>query len=203
MTGQEGERDAGESRIWTVPNVLSVSRIVGIGVFCYLLFGPDLRIAAAVLLLVSGLTDFADGYIARHFDQVSSLGKVLDPTADRIVVASSVIAILVYGAVPLWLGVVVLVREALVSGAVLLLAALGARRVDVIWAGKAGTFGLLGCLPLFLASDGAGGWEHPLRVVTYVLVVPALALSWYAAFSSVPLARRALREGRAPRCAAG
>jgi cardiolipin synthase (CMP-forming) len=193
----------GDSRILTVPNVLSASRIVGIAVFCYLLFGWHQRIAAAVLLLVSGLTDFADGYIARRFAQVSALGKVLDPTADRIVVATAGIAIVVYGAVPVWLGVVVLVREALVSGAVLLLAALGARRIDVIWVGKAGTFGLMGCLPLFLATDGPGGWEHPLRVVTYVLVVPALVLSWYAAASYLPMARQALREGRAPRCAAG
>lgn len=192
-----------ESRIWTAPNILSASRIAGIAVFCYLLFGPGLRIAAAVLLAVSGVTDFADGWIARRFKQVSNLGKVLDPTADRIVVVTAVIAIVVYGAIPLWLGVVILVREALVSGAVLLLAALGARRIDVIWVGKAGTFGLLGCLPLFLAADGAGSWEHPLRIVTYVLVVPALALSWYAAAAYLPLARRALREGRAPRCAAG
>jgi cardiolipin synthase len=187
-----------ESRILTVPNLLSISRIVGIGVFCYLLFGPGYRIAAAALLAVSGVTDFVDGYVARHFNQVSNLGKVLDPTADRLVVATAVVSIVVYGAIPVWLGVVVLVREALVSGAVLLLAALGAKRIDVIWAGKAGTFGLLGCIPLFLASDGAGGFEHALRVVTYVLVVPALALSWYAAASYVPIARRALRQGRRP-----
>ena len=205
MTGAEEEPDAtaGTSRVWTVPNALSASRIVGIGVFVYLLFGAHQRIAAAALLAVSGVTDFADGYIARRFKQVSALGKVLDPTADRIVVATSVVAIVVYGAVPVWLAVVVLAREALVSGAVLLLAALGARRIDVIWVGKAGTFGLLGCLPLFLASDGPGSWEHPLRIVTWVLIVPALALSWYAAVSYLPMARRALREGRAPRCAAG
>lgn len=201
--GSDEAEDPAAGRIWTVPNLLSLSRIAGIGVFCYLLFGPNLRIAAAVLLAVSGVTDFADGYIARHFNQVSALGKVLDPTADRIVVATSVIAILVYGAVPVWLGVVVIVREVLVSGAVLLLAALGARRIDVIWVGKAGTFGLMGCLPLFLATDGPGSWEHPLRVLTYVLVMPALAFSWYAALSYVPLARRALREGRAPRPVAG
>jgi cardiolipin synthase len=200
--GPEAVDEPGEDRIWTIPNVLSASRIAGIGVFCYLLFGPNLRIAAAFLLLGSGLTDFADGYIARHFNQVSALGKVLDPTADRVVVATSVIAILAYGAVPVWLGVVVIVREVLVSGAVLLLAALGARRIDVIWVGKAGTFGLMGCLPLFLVTDGTGWWEHPVRIVTWVLVVPALAFSWYAAASYVPLALRALKEGRAPKCAA-
>jgi cardiolipin synthase (CMP-forming) len=186
----------GESRIWTIPNVLSLSRIAGIGVFCYLLFGPNLRIAAAFLLFASGVTDFADGYIARHFHQVSSLGKVLDPTADRIVVATAGVSIIVYGAIPVWLGVVILVREALVSGAVLFLAALGAKRIDVIWAGKAGTFGLLGCMPLFLVSDGPGWWEHPVRVLTFVLVVPALLFAWYAAASYVPIALRALREGR-------
>jgi cardiolipin synthase (CMP-forming) len=186
----------GEARIATVPNALSLARLGGLGLFCYLLFGANEPIAAAVVLGVTGATDFVDGVVARRFDQVTSLGKVLDPTADRIVVITGMCSILAYGAVPLWLGLLVICREVLVSGAVLLLAVLGARRIDVLWVGKAGTFGLMGCFPLFLGSYGGATWQHVLRDVTWVLIVPALVFSLYAAASYVPLARSALREGR-------
>jgi cardiolipin synthase (CMP-forming) len=197
------EPEEGLDRILTVPNVITLLRLLCIPVFLWLLFGLHEQTAAAILLAVLGATDWVDGYVARRFKQVSTFGKVLDPTADRLLVGTAVIVVIVHGAVPVWFGVVTLVREALVGLMVLVLAGLGAARIDVVWVGKAGTFGLMGCLPLFLATDGPGGWEHPLRVVTYVLVVPALVLSWYAAASYLPMARQALREGRAPRCAAG
>jgi len=184
----------GLDRIWTVPNLLSVGRLGLVALFCWLLFGPGDRVAAAAVLAVAGATDFVDGYVARRFHQVTTLGKVIDPTADRVVVATGVIAIAVYGAVPAWLAALVLSRELVVSLAVLGLAALGARRIDVLWVGKAGTFGLMGCFPLFLLSDAPQGWAHVLRDVTWVLVVPALVLSFVAAASYVPLARRALSE---------
>jgi cardiolipin synthase len=186
-----------ETRVWTLPNILSLARLAGMGLFCYLLFETSNRIAAGAVLAVTGITDFLDGYIARRFNQVTNLGKILDPTADRVVVVTAGVSVVVYGAVPVWLGVVVLAREALVSGAVLLLAALGARRIDVIWAGKAGTFGLMCCIPLFIGADGPGAFAHDLRIFTYVCVVPALALAWYAAIRYIPEARKALREGRA------
>lgn len=185
-------RDPGLDRIWTVPNLLSIGRLGLVGLFCWLLFGPDDRVAAAAVLAVAGATDFVDGYVARRFHQVTTLGKVIDPTADRVVVATGVIAIAVYGAVPPWLAALVLSREALVSLAVLGLAALGARRIDVLWLGKAGTFGLMGCFPLFLLSYAPQGWAHDLRDVTWVLVFPALAFSLAAAVSYLPLARQAL-----------
>jgi cardiolipin synthase len=189
----------GEARIWTIPNALSLARLAGVALFCYLLFGPNDRILAAAVLAVTGITDFFDGFIARRLNQVTTIGKVLDPTADRIVVTTGVISILVYGAVPVWLGTLVLTREVLVSAAVLLLAALGSERIDVIWAGKAGTFGLMGCFPLFLWSDGPGTFLAVVRDTTWVLVVPALAFSLYAALCYVPLARNALTKGRAGR----
>jgi cardiolipin synthase len=193
----EGGDEQDLDRILTIPNVLSVLRLGGLGLFCYLLFETSAHIAAAGVLAVTGVTDFLDGYIARRFHQVSNLGKVLDPTADRIVVATSIISIVVFGAVPVWLGVVVLIREALVSGAVLLLAALGAKRIDVVWAGKAGTLGLMVCFPLFVLAEGPGSWERIVRDATWIGVVPALALGWYAALSYIPVAREALAAGRA------
>jgi cardiolipin synthase len=193
----------GEARIVTVPNALSLARLGGLALFCYLLFVKNEQVWAAAVLAITCATDFIDGIIARRFNQVTTIGKVLDPTADRIVVITGMISILVYGAVPLWLGVIVISREVLVSAAVLLLAALGAKRIDVLWVGKAGTFGLMGCFPLFLASYGTATWQHVLRDITWVLIVPALALSLYAAASYVPLAREALRAGRGGGAAPG
>ncbi len=193
-----GSPDAALDRIATVPNLLSAGRIVLLGFFVWALFGPDDRVAAVVLLAVCGITDFVDGYVARRFHQVSTIGKVLDPTADRVVLGTGVISIAVYGAVPGWLAGVVLGREILVSLAVLGLAALGAKRIDVLRVGKAGTCGRMGCFPLFLLSDTTGTWASVLRDVTWVLVVPALALSFVAAVSYVPLARKALAERKSP-----
>lgn len=193
-----GDEEAGLDRIWTVPNLLSVGRLVLVGVFLWLLFSEHERIAATVVLMVTGTTDFLDGYVARRLHQVTTLGKVLDPTADRIVVGSGVIAIAAYGAVPWWLAGVVLGRELLVSAAVLALAAIGARRIDVLWFGKAGTFGLMCCFPLFLLGDTHADWARVLRDVTWVAVVPALAFSFMAAVAYVPIARLALAERSAP-----
>lgn len=186
--------DAGLDRIWTVPNALSLGRLLLVALFAYLLLGPNDRIAATVLLMIAGTTDFVDGYVARRFNQVSTIGKVLDPTADRLVLATGIIVIAYYGAVPGWLAGVVLGREALVSVAVLVLAALGAKRIDVLFVGKAGTFGLMCCFPLFLLADTRATWATVLRDVTWVALVPSLAMSLVAAAAYVPLARRALAE---------
>jgi cardiolipin synthase (CMP-forming) len=188
----------GLDRIWTIPNLLSIGRLGLLGVFCWLLFGDHAPVAASIVLAITGTTDFFDGYVARRLHQVTTLGKVLDPTADRIVLATGIIAIAAYGAVPWWLAGLVLGREVLVSLAVLALAALGARRIDVLWVGKAGTFGLMVCFPTFLLSDTHAHWGRVLRDVTWVALVPAMALSLAAAVSYVPIARRALAERRVP-----
>jgi cardiolipin synthase (CMP-forming) len=190
--------EAGLDRIWTIPNLLSLARIGLLVVFCWLLFRDHERVAATVVLMVTGTTDFLDGFVARRLHQVTTLGKVLDPTADRIVLATSVIAVAAYGAVPWWLAGVVLGREILVSGAVLALAALGARRIDVLWAGKVGTFGLLVCFPSFLLSDTHAHWASVLHDIAWGLMVPALAFSFAAAVSYVPIARRVLAERSVP-----
>lgn len=199
-----GNSDELDRRLLTVPNVLSLARLGLAGVFVWLLFGEGDRVAAAAVLAVAGITDFVDGYVARRFNQVTALGKVLDPTADRIVLATGVVAIAVYGAVPGWLAGLVLGRETLVSLAVLVLASLGAPRIDVLFVGKAGTFLLMVAFPLFLLADTKAHWGHVLSDLTWVLAAPAIALSLAAAVSYVPLARRALaRRSPAGPVAAG
>jgi cardiolipin synthase len=190
-----------EDRILTIPNVLTTIRLACLPVFVWLLFGRDNRAAAAGMLAALGATDWFDGYIARHFDQSSTLGKVLDPVADRLLFLVGVSAILVDGSVPTWIAATVLVRELLVSGAVLLLAALGAKRIDVTWFGKAGTFGLMFAFPLFLASHSTLSWADTAGVLAWLCAIPGLALSLYAAVGYVPIAVDALRAGRAARAA--
>jgi cardiolipin synthase len=127
------------------------------------------------------------------------MGKVIDPAADRILVGTAVIVIIVHGAVPLWFGIATLVREALVSVMVLALAALGARRIDVLWVGKAGTFGLMFAYPAFLLGHGTASWQGPIRDVAWICGLVGLALAYYAAAQYIAPARAALSEGRAGR----
>jgi len=188
--------DGGEDRVLTVPNLLSLARLACIPLFVWLLFGRDDRAAAAYLLAALGATDWVDGYIARRFGQVSTLGKVLDPTADRLLLLVGVLGIAIDGSVPLVVAVLTLFREGVVAITALVLAALGARRIDVTWFGKAGTFGLLFAFPLFLVSHAGVGWHDEALVAAWICVVPGLALSYVAAAGYVPMAKRALRAGR-------
>jgi cardiolipin synthase (CMP-forming) len=192
-------KDGGQDQILTAPNVITMMRLLCIPLFLWLLFGLDEQTAAAVLLAALGATDWVDGYVARRFHQVSTLGKILDPTADRILVGTAVIAVIVHGAVPLWFGLATLAREVLVSIMVVLLAALGAARIDVLWVGKAGTFALLASYPGFLLSYGTAAWQGPIRVAAWVVGLLGLALAWYAAASYIAPARVALRQGRTAR----
>ena len=159
----------GLDRIWTVPNVVTFVRLACIPLYVWLLFGADQQTWAALVLAALGATDWVDGYVARRFHQVTTLGKVLDPVADRVLVLTAVVTIMIHGAVPVWFGVATLAREVVVSGAVLLLASLGAARIDVLWVGKAGTFALMTAYPLFLVSDGSAGWQQVLRVAAWII----------------------------------
>lgn len=186
--------------IFTIPNLVTLVRLACVPLFCWLLFGRDDRTAAAWLLAGLGCTDWVDGYIARRWNQVSELGKVLDPTADRILLGTVVISLLIEGSVPAVVGWSVLVREVLVSGTVLVLAAAGARRIDVQWAGKAGTLSLMVSFPLFMMGT-PGPWGRPAVVIAWGFAIAGLLFQWYAAATYVPLARRALAEGRDARIA--
>ena len=194
----EGQ-DEGLDRILTVPNLITLVRLACIPLFLWLLFGLHEQTAAAILLAVLGATDWVDGYVARRYHQVSTFGKVLDPTADRLLVGTAVISVMAYGAVPLWFGIATIAREVLVSVMVVLLASMGAARIDVLWVGKAGTFGLMFAYPTFLLAYGGAGWQAPFTVIAYVTGVTGLVLAWIAAGSYVGPARKALRDGRAAR----
>src|SRR5438105_3137712 len=158
--GTRGDSDARVDRVLTIPNGVTAARLAAIPVFLWLLFGVHNRVAAAALLAVLGATDWVDGWLARRLGQVSTLGKVLDPVADRVLLGVGVVAIMVDGSVPLWLGVAVLAREALVSVAVVTLAALGAARIDVVGWGKAGILDFMHACPLCPGTGRAAGMPY-------------------------------------------
>jgi cardiolipin synthase (CMP-forming) len=197
------DEEAELGRVLTAPNLITLVRLLCIPLFLWVLFGLHRQTDAAVLLAVLGATDWIDGFVARRYHQVSTLGKVLDPAADRVLVATAVIAVIVHGAVPIWFGVATLAREALVSIMVLLLAALGAARINVLWIGKAGTFALMFSYPAFLLSYGTASWQGPVRVIAWICGLLGLALAWAAAAGYVAPAREALRAGRTGRKSAG
>lgn len=185
-----------------MPNVISVLRLLCVPVFLWLLWKPDpARRAAAVLLAVLGATDWVDGWIARHFNQGSDLGKILDPTADRVLLVAAVIALL-FEDLPLGVDVIlwiVLIREVLIAVATIALAAAGARRIDVVWAGKAGTLAIMFALPAFLIADAAPSVEFFFNLVGWGFAIGGIVLGYIAAAKYVPAARAALREGRSGR----
>lgn len=184
------------ARVATVPNLVSASRLAAVPVFLWLMFGAHDHLVAAYVLAGVGATDWLDGFLARRLGQVSVVGQVLDPAADRVLLGVAVLATMIAGVVPLWMGVAVLGREVVVVGAVLVLAALGAARVAVVWVGKAGTFVLMVAFPLFLAAHSLSSWRGPLETLATVVGAAGLALAWYAALTYLPLARRALSAGR-------
>ena len=191
------------TRIWTIPNVISLLRLACVPVFLWLLWAKDEPVAAALLLAVLGATDWVDGYIARHFDQGSELGKILDPTADRVMLVAAAVALLVEDLpvavdIVIW---VVLIREVIVGTATVMLALAGARRIDVVWAGKAGTLAVMIALPLFLWANSidSDGWSAFVWFAGWCFAIGGIALGYYAAAKYVPAARAALREGRASR----
>ena len=195
---------SGEDRVLTVPNFITLIRLSCIPLFLWMLLRPNRAgwYPAALLLGALGATDGVDGFVARRFHQVSNVGKVLDPIADRLLLGVASISIIALGAVPLWVGVTAVAREALVAVGFMLVAALGGRRMDVQWAGKAGTFGLMAALPLFLGGHANDDWRGVAETLAWICAIPGLVLGWYAAITYIPKARVALAAGRAERAGA-
>ena len=193
------EVEEGLDRILTIPNIITAVRLSLMPVFVYLLFAEDERFWAGWLLFAIGSTDWLDGFLARRLGQVSTVGKVLDPVADRLLFFVGGISILIDGSVPTWLVVLVLVREVLVAAGTLALAGMGARRIDVTWYGKAATFLLMGAFPAFLVSHSDTGAADAYGVLAWSVAIPGLALSYFSALLYIPKGRVALAEGRADR----
>ena len=184
-----------------MPNLISLARLCCLPWFVWLVLEAGDRWAAALLLGALGATDWLDGWVARRFNQVSELGKILDPTADRLLLLVALVVMIVDGSLPLWVAVLALFREAAVSVAALVLGALGARKIDVTWLGKTGTFLMMFAVPCFLAGHSDIGAADAFRVAAWVFVAVGLPIHYWSAVGYVPQAVTAVRDGRAARSA--
>jgi cardiolipin synthase len=148
-------------RVWTVPNVLSMLRLLGVPLFLWLLLGPEADGWAIVLLALAGISDWADGKIARALDQRSQLGTLLDPAADRLYIVATLVALALREVVPLWLVAFLVGREVVLAGVLLVLRRHGYPALQVHYLGKAATFILLYAFPLLLLAHG----DNPVSTV--------------------------------------
>jgi CDP-diacylglycerol--glycerol-3-phosphate 3-phosphatidyltransferase len=170
------DRNALPDRVWTLPNALSVLRLLGVPLFLWLLLGPQADGWAVVVLMVSGATDWADGKLARSLGQSSRLGALLDPAADRLYIVATLIAFVLRDVVPLWLVAVLVGRELVLGLALLVLRAHGYPPLQVHYLGKAATFILLYAFPLLLLADGDGPVAAVTAPVAWALTVWGSAL---------------------------
>lgn len=161
--GQRADTD----RILTIPNVISFLRIALIPVFVVLIVDPDTTFAGYVLFVLVAATDWVDGALARATGQVSELGKVLDPVADRLAIAAGLIALVVRDVFPLWAALLILVRDVAILAAGIVLLVARRTRIEVRYIGKVATFALM-------TSIGCIAWGN----LGYVLAEAALACGW-------------------------
>lgn len=194
MAGPASSRSLwSRDQVLTWPNLVTITRLGALPWYTVLL--SDGRVVPAAFVLGTlGATDWVDGWLARRLGQSTELGAVLDPTADRLVFLVGLGAILVWGGVPVWFCVAVLVREAFVASMMVGATLAGMERFPVTRAGKTATFALLWAVPWILAGSAGGAWMI-FGVIGWCLGVPGLVLSWITAVRYVPLVRRHLRKG--------
>ena len=148
------QRPVASDRILTIPNLLSLLRLLGVPLFLYLLLGPQYDGWALVLLVVSAITDYADGKLARLLDQYSRLGELLDPAADRLYILAALVGFVIRGFIPWWVAVLIIGRDVLLGATLPVLRRYGYTALPVHYLGKAATFCLLYGLPMLLLGQG-------------------------------------------------
>jgi cardiolipin synthase (CMP-forming) len=187
-------------RVWTIPNAISAARLAGVPVFLWLVLGPRTATAdywAVGLLIVAGASDWLDGKIARALNQGSRLGEVLDPAADRLYIAATIVALAVRGIIPWWLVAVLAVRELVVGGALAVLkrrAGFGTLRVSLV--GKTATLCLLYAFPLLFLGDHPGWGGTLARIIGWAFAIWGTVLYWWAAALYLAQVRSLASPGR-------
>ncbi|MDM8085360.1 CDP-alcohol phosphatidyltransferase family protein [Cellulomonas cellasea] len=185
------EKVAVSDRVLTVPNVISLARLLLVPVFAVLI-GAGEDGWALLVLAVSGASDWLDGVLARRLGQVSKLGQMLDPAADRLFILVTLVGLAWRDVVPWWLVLVLVLRDLLLLGLLAVLARFGYGPLPVHLAGKAGTFALLYAFPLLLLAE----WPDPIGSIALVLGWACawwgVALYWFAGGLYVLQARRVL-----------
>ncbi|WP_106181080.1 CDP-alcohol phosphatidyltransferase family protein [Prauserella shujinwangii] len=155
----------------TAPNILSILRLAGVPLFLWLLLGPEEDGWALTVLVVSALSDWLDGKLARWLDQTSRLGQLLDPAADRLYIVATLVAFLVRDIVPWWVVAALLGRELVVGGCLLVLRRYGFAPPEVSYVGKGATFNLMYAFPLLLLMQGDSAVAEVARPLAYAFTI--------------------------------
>ena len=163
-------------RVWTLPNALSVLRLLGVPLFLWLLLGPEADGWALAVLMVSGFTDWLDGKLARWLNQGSRLGALLDPAADRLYIVAALIALALRDIVPAWLVAVLVGRELVLGVALLVLRHYGYPPLQVHYLGKAATLLLLYAFPGLLLAYGSNPVAAVAEPIAWALTIWGTAL---------------------------
>lgn len=174
------DEEVRSNRVWTLPNVLSMLRLAGVPVFLWLVLGPEADGWALALLMVSGFTDFADGWLARRWNQTTVVGQILDPVADRLYILAVVVGLALREVIPWWMAVSLPLRDLLMWGLVPLLRTRGYSALPVHFLGKAATFNLLYAFPLLLLGDGEGRIATLADVFGWAFAFWGIGLYWWA-----------------------
>ena len=140
------------SRIWTLPNVLSMLRLAGVPLFLYWALVTEQDGRAILLLMAAGASDYFDGLIARRWQQFTRLGQLLDPAADRLYILATLLALVVRDGLPLWWALTLISRDVVLSAFLPVLRRAGHGPLPVHFLGKAATFNLLYAFPMLLAA---------------------------------------------------
>lgn len=166
-------------QLTTVPNLLSLLRLALVPVFLLLILGGQ-DWQAVVVLAVASITDFLDGYLARRLNQVTRLGQLLDPAADRLYIFATLVGLAVVGYIPIWLAVVVISRDVLLFLFYPVLASRGYGPLPVHYLGKAGTFALLYAFPLLLIAAAFPLIQDFVLPVAWAFAWWGVGLYWWA-----------------------
>ena len=178
--------------VWTLPNVLSGLRLLGVPLFLWLVLGPEADGWALLVLVVAGATDFLDGWLARRWNQTTVVGQVLDPVADRLYILAVVVGLGLREVIPWWMAVSIPLRDALMWGLVPLLRTRGLSSLPVHFLGKSATFNLLYAFPLLLLGDGDGVAAELARVFGWSFALWGVGLYWWAGVLYAVQVRRLL-----------
>ena len=189
------ETEVQTDRVLTVPNLLSFLRLLGVPLFLWLILVPKADGWAIVVLIFAGVSDYLDGKIARRWNQISRVGQILDPLADRLYILATLVGLLIRGIIPWWL-VAVLVGRDVVMGIVLFVIKrrTGLTGLPVHFIGKAATFCLLYAFPLMLLGAGTGPLADVCRVRGWAFALWGTGLYLWAAVLYLEQAARILKS---------
>ncbi len=182
------------SRILTIPNLLSVLRLLGVPLFLYLLLGPKADGWALVVLALSAITDWADGKLARLLNQYSRLGELLDPLADRFYIFATLIAFVIRGILPWWVAAILILRDVVLGVGLRLVRRHGYVALPVHYLGKAATFCLLYAFPFLLLAQGDSTVAHIALPIGTAFTVWGMVLYLWAGWLYLLQVRWVLRH---------